>query len=397
MPVLSLKTLFVRRWMAFAACVALLFAVSGLLLLFVLEDSFIDRQLGAATRSVATASPGVAPLPAEFSVYPIDEVPLDIHARLPFAAVGKPFEMRRADRRHAHVQVVDTPDRGQLVVVYDVTDQLAVTPHLGAGLLILIGLMAMILLAAAALARAFVGRVTRQASQLIEEVRGTSDPQRIRELAQAQQILELRQLLDLHADVREAQLAALENERQLLAHLAHELRTPLQSAQTSLAVLHASCGDEAAYARVVRAITRLSRSTQAALWLATDRAPDLTRIQQMLPLLRSLVDELNPLARSVGRTINIDLPEDLSFHGPVEIAEAILANLLLNAVQHGSGSVQIESAIDGIVITNPTSGYTDAQGFGLGLEIVQRLAQRLGWRVERLPDAEHVRMRIRFV
>ncbi len=395
MPAHSLKSLLVRRWMAFAACVAMLFAVAGLLLLFLLEDSFIDRQLGAAARSVAASSPGALSLPAEFSVYPSAEVPLDIHARLPFAKTGEPFEMRRANHRHVHVQVVDTHDRGQLVVVYDVTDQLAVTPHLGVGLLSLACLIAMALLTAAAIARAFVARVTGQASQLIEEVRGTTDPDRIRQLAHEQDVLELRQLLNLHADVREAQLATLENERQLLAHLAHELRTPLQSAQTSLAVLHANRTDEVAYARVSRAVSRLSRSAQAVLWLATDRMPDPMPVQPILPLLRSLVDELEPLARSAGRTITIDLPEEVMFHGPVEIAEAILANLLLNAVQHGAGQVRVESATDGIVIMNPVGVTVDARGFGLGLEIVHRLAQRLDWQVDRVTDNENVRTLIR--
>lgn len=123
----SLKSLLTRQWMLFATCVGLLFAAAGLLLLFVLEDSFIDRQLEAAARTVASGSPGLTRLPIEYSVYPVAEVPLDIHARLPFARVGEPFEMRRADRRHVHVLLIDTPRDGRLAVVYDVTDQLTVS------------------------------------------------------------------------------------------------------------------------------------------------------------------------------------------------------------------------------------------------------------------------------
>ena len=269
----SLKALLVRRWMAFAACVAFLFASAGLLLLFLLEDSFIDRRLEAAARSVVSASQSMA-RPAEFSVYPVAEVPLDIHARLPFADVGEPFEMRRADRQYVHVVLVDTPDRGRLAVVYDVTDQLTVTPQLWTGLLIVLGLTALTLLAAAALAQAFVGRITQQAAQLIDDVRKTPDPERLREMAQAQRILEFRSLLEMHADVWKAQLVAVENERQTLAYLGHELRTPLQSAQTSLAVLQDSRDDRLAQARLSRSISRLARAAQAVLWLATDREPD---------------------------------------------------------------------------------------------------------------------------
>jgi len=392
----SLKALLVRRWVAFAACVALLFASAGLLLLFLLEDSFIDRQLEAAARTVTSTSPRMARLPAEFSVYPVAEVPLDINARLPFAEVGEPFEMRRADRRYVHVLLVDTPSRGRLAVVYDVTEHLTVTPQLWTGLLFVLGLTALTLLAAGALARAFVGHITQQAAQLIDDVRKTPDPERLREMAQAQRILEFRYLLEMHADVWKAQLVAVENERQTLAYLGHELRTPLQSAQTSLAELQDSREDRSAHARLSRSISRLARAAQAVLWLATDREADLTIVQPVLPLARALVDELGPLAASVDKPISIDLSADLLFGGPVEVAEVILANLLLNAIQHGAGPVHVASLENGVVITNAVVTGADAPGFGFGREIVDRLASRVGWHIERLAGRGQMRIQIRF-
>ena len=392
----SLKALLVRRWMAFAACVALVFAAAGLLLLFLLEDSFIDRQLEAAARSLASASPQMTRLPAEFSVYPVSEVPLDIHARLPFSDVGEPFEMRRANHRYVHVLLVDTPDRGRLAVVYDVTDQLTVTPQLWTGVLFVLGLTALALLAAAILARAFVGRVSHQAAQLIEDMRDTPDPARLRELAQAQRILEFRHLLEMHAEVWSAQLQAVENERQTLAYLGHELRTPLQSAQTSLVVLQDNPNDPQAHARLSRSVSRLTRAAQAVLWLATDREPDQTMAHPVLPLIHALADEIGPLAASVGRSVSIDLPPGLLFTGPIEIAEVIFANLLLNAVQHGAGPVQITPLESGVMITNAVASDTCAPGFGVGSEIVDRLASVADWRIERFQDVERMRVEIRF-
>ena len=392
----SLKALLVRRWMAFAVCVALLFASAGLLLLFLLEDSFIDRQLHTAARSVASAVPNLAQLPVEFSLYPVADVPLDIHARLPFADVGEPFEMRLADQRYVHVLLVDTPDRGRLAVVYDVTDQLTVSPQLRTGLMFVLGLTALTLLAAAALAQSFVGRITRQATLVIDDVRKTPSPERLRELAQAQRILEFRHLLEMHADVWKAQLVAVENERRTLAYLGHELRTPLQTAQTSLAVLQDSQEHRLAHARLSRSISRLVRAARATLWLATDREPDLAIAQPVLPLVRALVDEMGPLAASADKPISVDLPADLLFHGPAEVAEVVLANLLLNAIQHGAGPVHIEPLVNGVVITNAASPGTDAPGFGLGSEIVDRLASLVSWHVERLPCPGYMRVQIRF-
>ena len=379
----SLKVLLIRQWMAFAICIAVLFASAGLLLLFLLEDSFIDRQLEAAARSVASASPSLARLPAEFSVYPVGEVPLDIHARLPFTEVGEPFEMRRADRRYVHVLLVDTPDKGRLAVVYDVTDQLTVTPHLGTGLLFVLGLTTGTLLAAAALARSFVGRISKQAGDLVDDVKSSPNPWRLRGLVEKQQILEFQHLLALHAEVWEAQLLAVESERQTLAYLSHELRTPLQSAQTSFALLAEQRGDTAAFERLQRALARLTRASRSVLWLATDRIPDLSASTRLLPLVSRLVEELSPLAAQAGQGIEVDVPGSLTVQGPDEIVETILANLLLNAIQHGTpGHVSIRGRAGSLAITNSVCCGREREGFGFGLEIVHRLAHRIGWTID---------------
>lgn len=383
MPARSLKALLTREWMAFATCVAGLFALAGLLLLFRLEDSFIDRRLEAAAHSIASASSAMARLPPEFSVYPVDQVPLDIHARLPFNDVGEPFEMRRADRRYAHILLVDTPDEGRLAVVYDVTDQLTVSPRLGTGFLFVLGLTVATLLAAAGLARAFVGRVTRQAARLVDDVRRSPHPDRLRELAEVQQILEFQHLLVIHADVWEAQLAAVENERQTLAYLGHELRTPLQSAETSLALLAGQRDDPAAFERLQRALARLTRASRAALWLATDRVPDLSASTSLLPLVRRMAQEFSPLAAQAGQVIEVDVPPSLTVRGPNEIVESILANLLLNAIQHGAcGPILIHGGAGLLTITNSLRHELEPTGFGFGLEIVRRLAQRIRWTVD---------------
>src|SRR5687768_2842290 len=98
-----LAVVLTRQWMLFAGLVAALFSACALLLLFLLEDSFIDRRLKAAARSVTDPATAQQMLPPEFRAYPADGAPLDIHARLPWAAHAEPFEMRRADGRYVHV------------------------------------------------------------------------------------------------------------------------------------------------------------------------------------------------------------------------------------------------------------------------------------------------------
>lgn len=391
----SLRSLLTRQWATYAVCVAALFGATALLLLFLLEDAFIDRSLAAAARSMQGSAQGLTRLPPEFSVYPLGQAPLDVHAQLPFATPGRPFEMRLANRRHAHVLVSQTARGEPVVIVYDVTDQLLVTPRLGMGLGLALALTALALAAALLLARMFVGRATRHAETLAADVRRSRDPAELRAIATNHPVSEFRALLCLHADLWESQRAALENERQTLAYLGHELRTPLQSAKTSLALLQEDRSDPATHERLARAVARLTRASQAVLWLATEKEPDLTEQHSVLQVVGVLVDEMRALAAAVDRTIEVDLPADIRFHGPLEVAEVVIGNLLLNALHHGAGPVQVSAFAGGFSISNAALPHAGPPGFGLGLEIVRRLARRIGWRLEFESQAQRVQVLIR--
>ena len=64
---------------------------------------------------------------------------------------------------------------------------------------------------------------------------------------------------------------------------------------------------------------------------------------------------------------------------PMEVVETVVANLLHNAVQHGAqGTIRIGAADDRVTVSSPANGAAAVGGFGLGLEVVRRLCERLG-------------------
>ena len=67
----SLRSLLTRQWMLFAVGLALVFATAGLLLLLLLEDKFIDRELRMAALSVSQDHSLPASIAPEFSVFPL--------------------------------------------------------------------------------------------------------------------------------------------------------------------------------------------------------------------------------------------------------------------------------------------------------------------------------------
>lgn len=390
----SLRSVLMRQWAVYAVVVAAIFSAAAIILLFLMEDAYIDSSLEAAARIVGSKNGVIEGLPANITLYPIEQTPPEIRSQLTFVAEDKPFEMRRANGQYLHVMLTRADHGGWEVIVYDATEQLVVTSHLRAGLGLALVLTAIALTIALLLARLFVQRAMRSVHSLAVDAQKSRDPKQLREIADKQAVSEFRTLLRIHADLWEMQRAALKNEQQTLVYLGHELRTPLQSARTSLAILHEDASNTPARNRLARAIARLIRASHAVLWLATEKEPELTERHALHPIVMGLVEELSALAASVDRSIDVDWNQSLHFFGPREVAEVVVGNLLINALQHGSGVVVVTTIYEGIAIRNskPSSGCT--QGFGLGLEIVDRLAERMNWRIIRNEHAEAVEILI---
>lgn len=391
----SLRQALVRRWMLFAALLSLLFAGITLLLLFVLEDSFIDRRL----QTVAATLPDdarPASLPMHFQLVPLAQLPPREQQRLGGRGIGAMAEFRRDDGRYVHARLVRAADGGRAVLLYDVTGELTVTARLPAGLAYAMAVFVLTLSCAWLLANAFVGRAERHAQRLVARVRATPDPASLEALAQAEPVREFAEILQLHAEVWRGRHEAVERERETLAFLAHELRTPLQSARNSLALLQEADAASPALQRLQRALSRLERAGNAILWLSSDATLAHAQHTHAASVLRGLVDELQPLAATRLQSFRVDIPAALRWDAPWDAVETLLANLLLNAIQHGDGGViEVEADATRLAIRNPPAA-ADAPGFGLGLDIARRLATRIGWRLEMQASAERVCCELRW-
>lgn len=388
----SLARVLARQWVLFTLCLASLAIVGGLLLLFVLEDSFIDRRLRELAPAALQAPDGVV-LPPRFALHTLAEAPVELRERTRKLRAGGIAEFRLADGRYVHVLRADD-DGVPRLLTYDVTDQLTVTAMLPRVAPYLLAMLAALLLLAYALARAFVRRTARRAQDLMASIRRAETPAVLRRQADAEPVQEFADLACLFADTWEQRLAALDREHETLAFLAHELRTPLQSARTSLALVREGRDPEALLARLTRAVGRLERATNSVLWLSSDTAPAGGRVP-LLPLVQGLVDEFEALAASRRQQLRLSMPQDIVWHGPREVLEAVLGNLLLNAIQHGGpGAITLVATDAAITVRNPRATTHAPIGFGIGLQVVQRLCARCGWCLQRIDDDEGTEHRL---
>ena len=379
----SLRQVLAGQWIAFSLTLFALAAGMALLLLYMLEDSFIDRRLEDVADTVVRIDREPA-LPADFRLFPADALPPDLHERLQDAAPGDIREFRLPDGRYVHAFHGRARNGTRFVLVYDVTDQLTVNQAIGRGLPLLVAMAAVLALCAYVLARAFVARISRQARALVGQLRDSQDPERLQMLARAEPIAEFSEFARLSATAWQQKIEALDRERETVAFLGHELRTPLQSARTSLTLLQDDRGNVVAWQRLQRAVDRLVRASNGMLWLASDAPATELEATDAGSLLAGLIEEFAPLAAARAQVVIVRQDAAEPWPLPPEVVEVVLANLLLNAIQHGdSGRIEAELSGSEFRLSNLLSVQSAPGGFGLGLQVVRRLLERFGWSLSR--------------
>jgi signal transduction histidine kinase len=186
-------------------------------------------------------------------------------------------------------------------------------------------------------------------------------------------------------------------QRQMLWALSHDLRTPI----TALRLRAELIEDEAARQRFLAPIAEMEQLTEQALALARAGASEEARMRvDLAEIARTLCGEL----QDIGLNITADAPAAVMVDcRPSEIARA-LRNLAENAVKYaGAGILHVHAGDGGVVaeVTDDGPGVaqeqlarvaapffrsdtarSEASGAGLGLAIVQAIADEHGGRLE---------------
>ena len=195
---------------------------------------------------------------------------------------------------------------------------------------------------------------------------------------------------------------AVEQERRFTANAAHELRTPLAALRVQ-AELAQSAGDAASGAlalrQVIAACDRLTRLVSQLLTLARVDEDAGPRAPCRLDVLaREIIAEAAPRALAAQQEIALDAPEAIGIDGQGALLAVLLRNLLDNALAHGGAPLHVELALRraggqvSICVRDDGRGLaaealaqlgerfyrpegTQAEGSGLGLALVRRIAE----------------------
>jgi two-component system sensor histidine kinase QseC len=197
--------------------------------------------------------------------------------------------------------------------------------------------------------------------------------------------VEIRPLCDRFNQLIERLTEALEHERRFSADLAHELRTPLAEIRTlgeagvarqDVAGLQEFLGQTAAAAigmqSVIESLLAVARADRAAVQQALEP-------MSVLEAVRARLERLSVTAPEDCSRIVARVPQGLWIQSDPRLFDAMLLNLLTNAIQHGDPGAPIE--IDWLPEANGACGALQVRNAApeLAREDLPRLTDRF-WR-----------------
>jgi signal transduction histidine kinase len=174
--------------------------------------------------------------------------------------------------------------------------------------------------------------------------------------------------------------AAQQSQRDFVANVSHELKTPLTSIQGfSQALLDGTATTPETTARAARIIheeaERMRRMVDELLILARFDAGQVVMARdrvELCPLLRGCVEKLALQAHAASVALELDVPEQLFVTGDADRLAQVFTNLMDNSVAHtpAGGKVALAARVD--------KSRKRGRGAGLGLAITKEIVEAHG-------------------
>ncbi|WP_076411892.1 HAMP domain-containing sensor histidine kinase [Shewanella sp. UCD-KL12] len=295
----------------------------------------------------------------------------------------KPTQLNDVEYHHHNGQFIDalmvyeqrTGENLYVWLNYNATHDLEFAPKNMAAICLLITMTFGVVASLALYMQSRVISPVHQISRAIKQ----HDWQKMQSLNFPQQCYaELQSIVDA-LDISIKQLKdAQQRELSFLRFASHELRTPIAICQSSFDILTLQHGQlEGPTLHASQATRQMKSITETLLWLMSSECTSMGHSKvKLAELLRQVISDQQD-AKGDHSPIDLicDETEVTVQKDPLTI---ILNNLVRNSLEHGAQGIRVEQVGNTIEIINAMSPK-NSSGFGLGLMLVERLANQLGW------------------
>lgn len=193
-----------------------------------------------------------------------------------------------------------------------------------------------------------------------------------------------------------------QRERAFTDDASHELRTPIAIILSALPLLNEeqrlSEPGRQRLARIERAAWQMRILVEALLAMAREEGDAATDVCILDDVLRDAADVHRQIVQEKGLALRVIIDHPVTVRAPPGLVAAVVGNLLGNAVQHTTqGHIALRLEADRLIVEDTGVGMdaeertriferryrgVRSQGLGIGLYLVQRICERLGWIIE---------------
>lgn len=390
-PRLTLKKSIALTYILLAVVVAGAFSLVTYVSVNVIEEQVIDARLAKmANRLIERHQRGDMPdAPPDVRFLIDGEIPEAIR-KLPGGIHELPISDRHThvllrdhgSSRYAVIQEVEELEHTELVILLS----LAIGFVFSVLLAVVIGVLS-------------VRRTIAPVAALAEAVARNAGPTELPSLRAQDEIGVLSRAFAKRTDELQK---FLQRERVFTGDVSHELRTPLTVMLGAAELLAAQLSEQPAQYATAERIRRVADETAQRVHalLLLSRGPESldAPLTELNPIIESEMERCGPLLQGKDVECRLEWTEQVSANVRPELAGIVIGNLLRNACRHTEqGLIRVQLAVGSLVIEDTGTGVPknvrerlferfvhgddrpEHEGAGLGLSIVKRVADHIGW------------------
>lgn len=387
------QTLRLRITFYFCGYLAVLLTVYSLGLtgmIKISEDLTFDRQLSEMAAKIAreVEEKGRVPdvLPLHISTYTgLESIPDNLRK---YVQNRQPGAFEIGEDIDYHAAIVPIPSTGQTLYVFYNVASLEASEQVESYMQLAVGGIGLgVLLIGWILARSLSNRILNPITELAEEVQSLSpdkDTQVLRSATASDEVGTLAQTINLLLK-RISEFSR--REREFTSHASHELRTPVAVIKGAVEILMGRREEDdktikRPLGRIKRAVTDIEMLIDTFLVLARQgKHPDKDEICDLQTIAERVVASYQYVLDSKPVDVDIQISAAGKIKAPSSLLSIALGNLVRNAFQYTMrGRVNLVVHADRVSVIDSGPGIGDSrQGSGLGLTIVERICDSMGW------------------
>ncbi|NQZ80118.1 MAG: HAMP domain-containing histidine kinase [Colwellia sp.] len=401
----SLSRRIVAQFCIFTLVLSAIYGMFCFTLLYMLEDSFIEREVEREANYLRAGYQKSAQWPMARNSYmelyfSTQDLPDDLRSQF----IAKPQHKEFYGEQGRHYHLFRLPEYQNTYLVAEVSQMLLVRPIVG-GVLKFMLIIGGFLVFVAFMIAWMLGRKTakplKQLADLVDGVAPENIPERFAEQFPNNEIGILAHTLE---DTMRRINQALKREKCFTRDVSHELRTPVAVIKNAVEVYqelkqeNGITTDKAQNIvnRIADASMQMEQTVTTLLMLAREEQTSVKKeLVKLLPIIELSIITHSHLLNGKEVEVLVDDNCNTQVFAQPGMLKVLLDNLLSNAFQYTeSGTVKVSFIDQQLIIadtgtgieqnistrvTEPSVKGSQSTGYGFGLSIVKRLCEHQGW------------------